>query len=176
MRARRDGGQVSGRPELLDGKERAGGSCHSRRPMTICTQSSSHRARSLRASFPRFERAPSGDMVRGRLIVIIIIQHTQLLSHRHHRLANHIWPAIDQISRAMPDQIRPSMTTHRRRRIERSVIDHQSSITVGRRPGVIKTMDERPSYAHNHRSADGSLAVDRRSLIIVDPQTPIASH
>ena len=102
----------------------------------VALRSRNHRARNFRARLPRFERAPSAC---GRLVVIAITEHQQPIANRHRRSVDHPCANIDQLSLAIPDHIRSSVIVNRQRRIERSVVDHQSSSVVGRRPSHSST-------------------------------------
>ena len=89
--AGRAGGQTGGLPAGRARRRaagcagRAGGPCASRRQrVRVSFQPKEHPARNLRASLPRVERAPSGEVASGRLI--IALNHRQSIIHRRHRI------------------------------------------------------------------------------------------
>ena len=107
--ARRAGGQLGGLPA---GRAARAGSCASELQGGRGDRvGHAHPARSARASLPRLDRAPSGEVASGRLIVII--DHRQSIRHRQHRSIDHPRSTTDSRAPSTPDHNRSSMACHR---------------------------------------------------------------
>ena len=136
-----------------------------------------HPTRKPRASLPRPELSPSGDMASVRLIIIIDRRQSQI--HHSHRSVDHPWSTAARRPPSWPEAHRPSMTFHRHQAVGNrpSTAAHQSSVVVGRRAYIIIFADQHPLDTHRNRSINHfSPITDQRLPLIITHRSPIREH
>ena len=143
----------------------------------VALQLVKHPTRKPRASLPRPELSPSGDMASVRLIIVIDRRQSQI--HHSHRSVDHPWSTAARRPPSWPEAHRPSMTFHRHQAVGNrpSIAAHQSSVVVGRRAYIIIFADQHPLDTHRNRSINHfSPITDQRLPLIITHRSPIREH